>query len=594
MAGKAWILWGIGGILAGLLAAGAAWWLLTPREVPTPPRVLRFLIDLPLEAPLAQRGNPLAFSRDGAYLVFAAQGSGASRLFVRSLDEFESRPLPNTDGAYSPFFSPDGSWIGYFDARDAKLKKILRTGGEPVTICPAPFGLGAAWTPEDLIVFSPDSFSGLMKVPAGGGAPEPLTNLEDQEFTHRWPALLPDGETVMFTAGMAGTPVHARTASVSLRSGMRRILLENASQARYADSGSLVFLRDNALAAIPFDSGRLEAYGSAAGLVPDLAIDQSSWAGSYALAGNGMIAYATRDSNHYLRSLVWADGHAVPTRAVVSRGLFSYPRFAPDGQRLALVIQSEENRSEVWIANLANGSFSLLTSGGSNTMPVWTPDGERVVFASDRGGQWSLFWMPADGSAPAELLHRGEHPQLPTGCSPDGRYLAFTEFHPSTRADIWIMPLHPGGRAEPFLRTGAAEWGLVFSPDGRQVAYASDEGGLNHVYAAGFPRPASRWQVSTAEGTEPVWAPAGHEIYFRSIRGLMAAPIPGNPEDPPGPARRILRDQYAKGAFPLFQNYDISPDGNRFLMVFSDRPANTRIHVELNRLISGTGAITSK
>jgi len=568
----------LGATVAALLFVALIW--IRP-STPSPP-FMRFTINLPESAPLTDRAVPLALSPDGGRLVYVAQEGAGTQLYLRGMDQLEASPIGGTEGAHSPFFSPDGDWVGYFDSRESKLKKIFLEGGEPVVLCDVQFGLGATWGSDNTIIFAPNVFSGLWRISVSGGTPEPLTQLEESEFTHRWPEILPGGKAVIFTAGVAGVMNHMRTILFSLETGESKILLEWGNNARYSPSGHLVFYRAGDLMAVPFDMRRLETQGTPATILEGVRTDRFLGSAHFALSSIGSLAYVPSGSDEELRSLVWVDRERNMQRLTVNRGVFSYPRLSPDGQQLAVVIYSEREKSDIWIVDVDTGAFRRLTSEGNNILPVWTTDGQRVTFSSDRTGHWSLFWALSDGTGPAERLAETRHPQIPSSWSPDGRFLAYTEFHPSTGADIWILPRTGNRNASPFLRTKSGEWGGVFSPDGRWLAYTSDETGPDQIFIKPYPGPGEAQQISTAEGREPIWGPRGDELFYRYWRRLMAVTLQTEPDFVADAPRVVHEGDFHESEDPLFHNYDISPDGSRFVVIHGERTPNPTIQIDLN------------
>jgi hypothetical protein len=570
--------WGVAGLLSGLLVGALGFWL--SHHPGPPPPFMRFVMSLPRTSPLAERSNPLAFTRDGARLIYAAQNGENTHLVVRAMAEIDPVAIPGTDGAFHPFPSPDGRWIGYFDARDSRLKKMPISGGAPIVLGAAQFGLGASWGEDDTIVYTPDVFSGLWRVPASGGQAKPLTQLQSKEFTHRWPQVLPGGKTVIFTVGISGTSNISSIASVSLRTGQRKMLLDDASDARYSPTGHLLFLRGSDLMAVRFDPARLLVLAPPFLIQRDIGTDASVGAGHYAVSATGVLAYAPSAEDGDLRSLARVGPKGEVEKLTVNRGAFSYPRLSPDGRRLAVVIRSSREKSHIWTMDVANGTFQRLTTEGSNLFPVWTPDGNRITFASDRNGQWCIYWVPADGSAPPELLRQAENPEVPNAWSSDGVSLIFTEFSPETGPDIWILSLDSARSVRPFLRSPYAEWGGAFSPDRRWLAYTSNDSGLTQVYVQPFPGPGERFQISTAEGREPVWSPDGHELFFRYWKGLMGVSMPFSPETGSEPPRLVVAGEYETGEIQVIPNYDVSADGTQFIMI--PREAIERMQIQVN------------
>ncbi len=573
---------GFGGLMLAMLSGGLiAWWFMRSTAVPP---VMRFAIDLPRAAPLAAGANPLAFSRDGTYLAYVAQQGDGTQLYLRRMDSVDPRPIPGTQGASSPFFSPDNSWIGYFDTRDSKLKKVALGGGDPIALCPAQFALGASWNIDGSILFTPDVFSGLWRVPAAGGKAEPVTHLQPREFTHRWPQVLADGKTVILTIGTAGAVNSTCVAAITLKTGQRKVILDGASDGRYSPTGHLLFLRAGNLMAVRFDARRLRVLGEPFLVKQGIGSDQSVGSGHYALSGAGALAYAPAGENDDLRSLAWADRQGRLERLTVNRGAFSYPRLSPDGRQLAVVVDSQTERSNIWAVETTSGIFRRLTFDGDNLLPTWTPDGKRLTFASNRDGQWQLYWMQADTTGSPELLHKSENPAVPNSWSSDGKSLVFTEFAPDTGPDIWILSNDGAISARPYLQTPYAEWGGTFSPDGHWLAYVSNDSGLDQVYVQPFPGNGERFQISTADGREPVWQHGGSGLFYRCWRGLMEVGIHPSQEFAAETPRLVVPGEYETGSIPVFPNFDAAPDGQRFVLIPREQKDRRQINIDLNWL----------
>ncbi len=574
------LAWAAGGLILGVIATTLLVRLGTRH--PAPPPLIRFSIDLPRDAPLAPGAHSLAFSPDGTQLAYVAQVKAETQLYLRALDQLEAKPVPGTRGACDPFFSPDGAWLGYFDSNASQLKKVPLSGGEPVPLGQVQSALGACWGPDGSIMFAPDMFSGLLRIPPAGGNPEPLTKLGNKESTHRWPTMLPDGKTVIFTIGTAGTDSNTRLAAVTLKTGQKKILLDDAADAVFSPPGRLLFMRRGDLMAVAFDPARLEPAGTPFVVKAGIETDRATGSGHFAYSRAGALAYVTRIEEAGFRVLAWADREGGIEKLTVNRGAFSYPRLSPDGRRLAVVIRAMDDKSNVWILDVDSGKFNRLTFEGNNSLPAWSPDGKRLAFASDRDGQWNLFSVSADGSGAAEPLQKSENPQMPGSWSADGRFLAFTEFAPKTGPDIWVLTLDGERVARPFLQTRYAEWGGEFSPDGRWLAYTSDETGPDQVYVQAFPGPGERFQISTAEGREPVWRHDGLELFFRYWKGLMSVTMLSEGEFRPDPPRLAVSGDYEAGEMPMFPNYDVSPDGKRFVMIPQESIEKRQIQIDWN------------
>ncbi|MGH7536403.1 MAG: hypothetical protein ACREMG_12610, partial [Gemmatimonadales bacterium] len=344
--------------------------------------------------------------------------------------------------------------------------------------------------------------------------------------------------------------------------GERRVLIQGGTLARYAPSGHLIYARAGALMAVPFDLRRMEVTGEPVPLVEGVR-QASTGAAQFALAGLTWLAYVPGGLQPNEGSLVLVDrqGKAAPLPAP-ARPYFS-PRVSPDGQRLVLEIAGAS--TDLYLYDLADGRLTRLTFEASNTFPVWTPNGQRVAFQSNRAGPLNLFWKRADGSGPEERLTTGEHADNPNSWSPDGRLLAYHRVHPETGRDIWVVPVDGDREPRLFLSGPANEGTPAFSPDGRWLAYTSDESGRIEVYVQPFPGPGGRWQVSNGGGSEPVWSRNGREMFFWQGDRMMAVPVSGSSEFAAGRPALLFEGHYER---PFARpNYDVYPDGLRFVMI---------------------------
>jgi len=570
-------------LIAAMIVGAAAWTFLRP-EPPPPPSPKRFVMNLP-ETDRVDTGG-LALSPDGKTLVYIGIRGGVQQLYRRSMDQLEAVPIPGTEDAMVPFFSPDGQWVGFFTTD--KLKKVALAGGPAATLSDiAANRSGASWGQDDTIVFSFVG-SGLLRVPAAGGAPQTVTQLQaDQgEGAHRWPDILPGGQAVLFTvAGGAGDLSASRIAVLDLNTGRHRILLDG-SHPRFLPTGHIVFVRPDSLWAVPFDPVRLELSGSPAPLLEDLQVNPGGLA-NYAVAEDGSLVYLPRTEG-FERRLVWVDRKgALEPLGAPARG-YEEPRLSPDGHRLAVTI-NEENR-DIWIFELARQTLTRLTFDPLiDEAPAWSPDGKWVAFARVRTGNDTLLRKLADSSGMEEELVKVEGRSRPASWSPDGKVLAFDMDPPGTR-DIWLLPLeeNPGqarGRvATAFIRTPFAESDAKFSPDGLWIAYASNESGQNEVYVQPYPGPGGKWQISSGGGEQPVWARNGRELFYRNGDRMMVVDVTTQPTFAAGSPKVLFEGQYWTPGPQSLAQYDVSPDGQRFLMIqpVEREGGPGQIHVVLN------------
>ncbi|MFY9530722.1 MAG: protein kinase [Candidatus Acidiferrales bacterium] len=572
----------VGTLLLGAAIAGVAVWNLKPSPSSPSQPVSRTVINLPPGQQLAglENGLAVALSPDGTHLAYVARQGGTQQLYLRPLDTLEAKPMPGTDGAVNPFFSPDGQWVGFFAG--GKLKKVSVSGGAAQSLGDAAIPRGASWGSHDMIAFAPAIPSVLQQVSDAGGTPQPLTRLEKGE-NHRWPEFLPGGKAVLFAAGTSGINfTNAQVAVQSVGTGERRNLVQGGTQPRYAPSGHLVYAQGGSLMAVPFDPQRLAVAGAAVPIVEGVLQSTVSGAAQYSFSSTGSLVYVSGGVQSVQSRLVWISRNGAEQPLAAPAHTYLAPQLSPDGRRVAVSILEQE--TQVWLYDLARETSTRLTfEGNYNLNPVWTPDGKQIAFESNKEGTPNLFWQLADGSGGLERLATSENIQSPVSWSPDRQMLAFFEINPTTGFDIWVLRL--GDRkAQPFLRTPFNESVPRFSPDGRWLAYTSDESGRYEIYVQPYPGPGGKWLISTEGGTEPAWNPNGRELFYRSGDKMMAVEIATQPSFAAGKPRMLFEGRYEPAPAPI-ANYDVSPDGQRFLMLKRSESAGeapTQINVVLN------------
>jgi len=565
--------------LLGAAISGIAIWNLKP----LPPRpVSRLTITLPAGQRLAglNAGSVVALSPDGTHLAYVASQSGTQQLYLRAMDSLEVKLIPGTEGAMEPFFSSDGQWVGFFAG--GKLKKVSVSGGSAVTLGEAATPVGASWGSQGMIAFSPTAIGVLQQVPDAGGAPQPLTAIEKGEIVHRWPEFLPGGKAVVFAAGTnALNFTGAQVAVQSVGTRERRNLIQGGTNPRYASSGHLVYAQGGSLMAVPFDPQRLETTGAAVPVVEGV-LQNTFGAAQYSVSATGSLVYVSGAIQLAQLRLVWVNRNGTEQPLAAPAHAYVGPRFSPDGRQVAVTITEQE--TQVWLYDLSRETLTRLTfEGTANNAPLWTPDGKRIAFNSNNEGAGNIFWQLADGSGGLESLTTNGSLKAAGSWSPDGQLLAYHEVNPTTQRDIWVLRISDH-KAQPFLRTRFDEAEPRFSPDGRWLAYISDESGRYEIYVQPYPGPGGKWQISTEGGTEPVWNPNGRELFYRSGDKMMAVDIATQHGFSAGTPRMVFEGQYEKAPFPI-SNYDVSPDGQRFLMlkpVDQAQAAPTQINVVLN------------
>lgn len=572
--------------LAGIgLGIGVGRRLSPPPPTASPPTV-RFVVDVPADAPLAPSDlSPVAISSDGRLLAYVGLRPEGPQIFLRDLQEdFVASPIPGTEGAMGPFFSPDGEWVGFF--AEGKLKKVARGGGAPVSLADAALARGAYWGRTETILFTAAPGTGLWRVSANGGPPEIVTNLDSDlgERTHRFPHITPDGRFAFFTirTGRQSTFDVATIALLALESGTHRVVLEGGSQPKLSPSGLLVFARGGSLYATPMDLEKLEITGQPAPVIEDVMTDPSTGAAHFSLSDNGTLVYVPGGPWSARRQIrLIAPGRPGELLSSDSRA-FRSPRFSPDGEQLAVV--TEAANDDIWIYDLRAGTSRRLTfESGSNIAPLWTRDGTRIVFSSNRAGLYNLYWKPADGSGGVERLTTSDRIQFASSWHPDGNHLAFTQSDPETAGDIWVAAVGSNEDPRIFLQTPFNEYGAAFSIDGEWLAYVSNESGRDEVYVQRYPGGEGKQQVSQNGGTHPAWAPDGRRLFYRRGPDLVSANVTSTPNFAAGNPSRLVSLPFNDATVASVSNYDVSPDGSGFVVLRTeDTHPPTQIHVIVN------------
>ena len=452
---------------------------------------------------------------------------------------------------------------------DQELKKVAVSGGAPVAITEIDrWARSGSFSPDGVVVLSRYGGEGLLSVKADGGVLETLTipNRDRREKTHRYAEVLPGGEHVLFTLGTGDIESYgdASIAVLSRRTGDYRVVHAGGTSGRYSSSGHLVYARSGNLLAVPFDLSALRVTGPPVRVVEGVSMSPSMGKVDFSLSQEGSLLYARGGVWGMDRRVVWVDREGRSEPLLETGRAYATSRLSPDGRFLALDIDAAN--ANIWLYDFIRRSMSRLTFGhGFDSMtPIWTPDGDRVVarhLPSD-----NLFWQVVDGSGSLERLLTSEYPQTPGSFSPDGKTFIFHESLPETGDDIWMLPLHESGSPRPLLHTSFNEIQPEVSPDGRWLAYRSDESGRNEIYLRSFPASGPKRQVSTSGGTDPAWNPNGRELFYRNGDKMMAVDIETDGEGTLGESRRLFQRRFAIGRL-AFRNWDVSRDGERFVMI---------------------------
>ena len=571
---------------AGILLAAGGWFAVWRGAAPSRD-LMQFNIDLGPDS-IAGFRTTAAPSPDGTRIVFQSRDSdGRLRLSTRLLSQPVATPLAGTENGSEPFYSPDGKWIGFF--ANNSMKKVALSGGPAVTLCNAERVLGAAWDTNGTIIASLGISGGLFRVPAAGGSPVPITNPSERgEMTHRWPQLLPGGQTVLFTSHRTANSFDAADVDVlSLKSGQWKTVVRNAYYGRYLPSGHLVYVNQGSLFAAPFDpqTGTLKA--SPTPVLDDLAGNTTVGGGQFDFSSTGMFVYLRGKPTDATVSLAWADPSGKIDQLLSSASIYDIS-ISPDGTKVAMSSGALPSVDLTVVDVQSKNQTKITFNGQQNRHPIWTPDGKHIVYVSQASATAGLWWVRQDGaSEPRQILNTKET-IFPDSFSPDGRRLAYTIASGDTSFDIWTLPLDLSDpekpkalTAEPFLRTRAGEMDGMFSPNGRWLAYTSTESGASEVYVRPF-RPngegsGGKWQISTHGGTLPVWSRDGRTLMYQAPDDrLMVVDCDSQgeafmPKNDRAWTENPIEAIGLRSGF--FRTLDLSPDGRRALVVVRQREA---------------------
>jgi Tol biopolymer transport system component len=551
------IVWAGAVVLAAVVAAAAMVVLRRPAD----PAKASF--EVQTDSPGTATPYMIAVSPDGKNLVARIVEDGVSKLWVRPLERVTGITLKGTDGAGYPFWSQDGRYIGFF--ADSKLKTVDIFGAPPQSLADAAIPRGGAWSRDGVILFSVAD-GPLFRIAASGGQPVQVTELNKarNEAAHRFPSFLPDGVHFLYLAA-SQTPEGSGIYVGSLTSKETKRLVASVAKAEFAPPDLLLFLRESTLMAQRFDPGRLELSGD-----PFQVAEQVGWSsggiGGFTVSANGILAYRTGGLNQG-RQLIWIDRNGKAEGTVGSPALYENPRLSPDGKRLA--VHKPDGGGDIWIFDLErNNSTRFTFDPASDNDPVWSPDGTRIAFVSNRdGGVFNLYQKDSRGTGQDELLLKTANNKLIDDWSADGRYILYQEADPKTKDDLWVLPLFGDRKPVRFLATPFRERDASFSPDGRWIAYDSDETGQFQVYVQSFPASGGKWQVSAGRlsGQLARWRSDGKEMFYDAGGPMMAVDLAGTVagrEFKAGAPRQLFTGLLAFAP----HNYDLSPRGDRFLV----------------------------
>jgi eukaryotic-like serine/threonine-protein kinase len=544
--------WATAVIIVAAVVGMAVWHLRTPE----PRRVMRFAYVLPEGRQFNQDefGHiPLAISPDGSHFVYGTDGG----LYLRHLNESDARLISGTDrNSRWPFYSPDGKWIAYESRAEGKLKKISISGGVPITLCDAKSFSGGIWCENNTIIYSTNE-PVTLRVSADGGAPKPVFKAADG--VHVEPQLLPNGKSILFEYFKQGPKISVW----SLKSGETRELFEGES-ARYLPTGHIVYVLKGNLFAVPFDQDTLRVTGGPVSMIEG--------GGLYSVSNEGTLTFITGMGGEFYskRSLVWVDRNGKEEPLAIPANLYDGPQISPDGKHLALTISAEGN-DDIRVWDFGRKTLTRLTfDKDQEAYPLWSPDGKRIAFhATRKDSPGDVFWKSADGTGQEEQVGAvADQGLFPLSWSRDGKTMILTKSAFAGQLEIGTISMAGDHKYQPLLQGKHMETQPSISPDGRWMAYTSDESGPTEIYVRPFPEVnKGKWQVSSSGGDSPLWSRNGRELFYRSGDSVMAVAVQTEPAFKLGNSESLFRGKYLSWSFWAGHTWDISPDGKRFLMI---------------------------
>jgi WD40 repeat protein len=534
-------------------------------------RVTRFSVIVP-RAQVIEGGayQFVALSPQATHLAYIANG----RIFVRATDTFDLHAVPGTEnqGPLSGvLFSPDGKWLAFHSSRDHELRKVPLAGGSPVRLAGAETWLGGSWGADDTIVFA--QTTGIFTVAGAGGAPTLVAGVDRARGDLAMnPMRLPGGRGILFTL-QTSDPNSARavTRSIVLQppgTAARRVLIERGADARYIDSGHLVYADRRSLLVVPFDLRSLAVTGTPLPVTTQLGLQPINASADFAVSDNGSLAYGIPTGFSPVRTLSWLDRRGSREPVGAPARAYDYVRLSPDGTRILASLRDEADDIFLW--DMGSRTFTRLTfNPDTDGQPVWTRDGKGFVFVAFNGGKAGLVRKAADGTGPSEPLNpAGVGATPPNSITPDGTQLIFRQITADRESHLWLLPLDHRGPARLLFKNAADELNGEISPDGHWLAYQSNESGSFEIYIRPFPRVSDgKWQVSNGGGIQPAWAPDGHELFYLSAGRLLAAPVRFEPTPAVGAAQVVIAELSYAPFDRSGRTYDVSSDGQRFLVL---------------------------
>jgi eukaryotic-like serine/threonine-protein kinase len=555
-------IWIAAGALIALAAAYIVWqsgiWQHSASAV-------HLSVTLPPDKSLAvDSTSPLAISPDGSTIIFSARGDNRkTQLYLRKLGTFESTPISGTEGAFCPFFSPNGDWLGYVSG-DFKLKKMSVRGGTSIVMADEAAPIGATWTDDDTIYYAKSFFSGLYAVPAGGGPAKQVTQTGSMsdDRSHLWPNALPGNSGLIFTAWAGKTFNEARIEGLLFKSGKPKVLIDGGSDARYLPGGYLAYARNGTFFVVGFDPKRLEVKGTPVPAVEGVRTGAADGGAVLAVSNNGTLVFQPGTFSARERNLVWMDRSGKATNITDEVKPYSSPAISPDGRRIALTL--EGSSYDVWVYDLERGTLTKATFGADDYSPKWSPDGKMLVYRSSKSGTIQVYVKHSFVQGDEIVVTDGPEFKEAYGWTPDGREVIFGRENKDKGWDMYAAAVDGDHKPRPLVVGPYKKGQASLSPDGKWLAYVSDESGQGEIFVQATSDPNIRAQISLEGGTVPRWARSGNELVFLAKDGVMSVKFaPGNTLNPGKPVK-LFQDKR------IWSGYDLAADGRFVVAVDAD------------------------
>jgi len=524
--------------------------------------------------------SSFAISPDGSEIVYAVNGPSKRMLFLRDLNSYQPRPIQGTEGGYSPFFSPDGKWLGFLTHK--KTKKILLSTGTVIDVFNGvPTLPYFFWGTDNNLYFTPEISGGIYRISANGGKPMPVVTLgaPKGQINYRWPVLIPGSKAIIFTSETSNESGKSEVLVRSLETGKTKMLINNASYAQYIKSGYITFIRNNTLFASRFDPDKLTLIGASIPVIQNVTTIPQTGQAEFSISDNGTLVYLPGGPLSTSRDLVWVNQSGKILKATDLDKPIEDLSLSPDGKKVAVTV--EGTTWGIWLYDIERNTLSRFTYNADDRDPLWTPDGKSIVYGSFRNGFYGLFISPVNGSRKEAMLTKSKNWEDPYSISSDGKYLAFAQLDSLRNVNIAIKEINGNSKPKIFIKSKFLDWVPVFSPNGKYLAYGSTESGQEEIYVIPFKGSGNKLQISIHGGSRPLWSPDGKSLYYFQEKRLMEVPVNTGTQFSAGKPKELFSGDFWQIAGHYFTTI---PNSKNFLMIKQKgiKKSRDRVNVIIN------------